>query len=345
MHVSAVPTDCGSRERVVPAKSLSTTAFGRVVACVDTSEVSRKVIPHAVVLANAVRAPLTVLHVLEIEPTAGIPADPVEWDIRRHSAHDHAMRVVRSHGGDVAEIDVRIIEGQPAEQICLWARSHKAGATVIGTRSNEGAPAWQLGDTARRLLDQASGMLLLVPATVADVPIVHYRRLLVPLDGSCQAESALPLAMRIAEAEDAELLLVHVVPVPELTEVGPLEAADIRLRQDVISRNEQVARQYLDRIRALVEERGIGARNLLLCDGDVRNQLTRLVVEESVDLVVLSAHGRTARADVSCGSIASYLVTHAQAPLLLKLNGTLASARRMIPGSGRNGRFLSRAAL
>ncbi|MCT8971439.1 universal stress protein [Microbaculum sp. A6E488] len=188
-------------------------------------------------------------------------------------------------------------------------------------------------------------MLLLVPATVADVPIVHYRRLLVPLDGSCQAESTLPLAMRIAEAEDAELLLVHVVPVPELTEVGPLEAADIRLRQDVISRNEQVARQYLNRIRALVAERGIGARNVILSDNDVRSQLTRLIVEEAVDLVVLSAHGRSGRADVSCGSVASYLVTHAQAPLLLKLNGTLASARRMIPGSGRNGRFLSRAAL
>jgi K+-sensing histidine kinase KdpD len=53
-----------------------------------------------------------------------------------------------------------------------------------------------------------------------------YRRVVVPLDGSRWAESVLPLAVRLAKASEAELLLVHVVPTPEMIEARPLEVED-----------------------------------------------------------------------------------------------------------------------
>lgn len=294
---------------------------GSVIACLDTSWLSEKVIPHAVAIAHALQASLTLLHVLEVAPKSDGPLDPCEWDVRRREAHDYIRRLASEWGDETCHIDTIVVEGQPAEQICLWARNQRVGLIAVGTHGDSGAVDWALGDTARKLVEKCSGALLLVPSSASDSDVMHYRRLLVPLDGSSRAESVLPLATRLAKAQDAELLLTHIVPVPELTEIGPLEVEDIRLKDAVIRRNERVARQYLERIRARIAEQGL-AVNVILRDGDVRGSLSHLAVEEEADLVIVSAHGRGGRADVSCGSIASFLVTHTATPLLIVLCGS-----------------------
>lgn len=320
MHASAVAANCNESQGAGVRDPLATMAFRRVVACVDTSEFSLKALSHAVALAKALRAPLTLLRVLEVASTAGAPQDPVEWNLRRREARDDVERLAGDRSAGYPHVEVTVIEGLPAEQIQLWARNHQAGLTVVGAHGDDGSGEWELGDTARKLVERTSGALLIVPSSAPDTPEVHYRRLLVPLDGSCRAESVLPLAIRLARAEGAELLLTHVVPVPELTEIGPLEAEDLDLRAQVVRRNERVARRYLERIRAPIAERGLGVRIVILRDGDARSRLARLAADEGVDLIVTSAHGRSGRADVSCGSVASYLMTHAPAPLLVVLD-------------------------
>jgi nucleotide-binding universal stress UspA family protein len=140
---------------------------------------------------------------------------------------------------------------------------------------------------------------------------------MVPLDGSARAESVLPIATRLAKVHDADLLIAHVTPAPELTKVGPLTAQDLELEQRVNARNERVARSYLDQIRARVSEAGVPARTVISRSGDARTGLARLVKRESVDLVVLSAYGRRGPRDIPCGSVAAHLLTHVTAPLLV----------------------------
>lgn len=317
---------------------------GRIVACLDRSRLSQKVIPYAAAIAQALQAPLTLLQVLEVAVKAGAPEDPVEWGIRRREAHEHIRRLASKWSDANVRIDTIIIEGQPAEQISLWARKQRVGLIVVGTQGDAGQGGWSLGDTARKLVEKASGALLLVPTSVPDARVVHYRRLLVPLDGSRQAESILPLATRLAKAEQAKLLLTHVIPIPELTEIGPLEAEDIGLREQMVRRNERVARQYLDRVRAGVAEQGV-AVDIILREGDVRDRLTHLVIDEAADLVMLSAHGRGDRLDVSCGSVAFHLLTHAAMPLLLLLRPSPPKGERIDTDNETKGRPPGRAVL
>ena len=345
MHVSAVAADNNVKQHVGEARNLSATAFRRVLACIDESEFSNKLIPHAVAVAEALHAPLTLLRVLEVAHHEGVPPDPIAWSIHRREAQDDIDRMARDQDRMCGSIDTIVVEGEPAEQICRWARANEMPLTVIGTSGGGGATEWELGDTARKLIDRATGAVLLVPSSVSHTRTVHYRRLLVPLDGSCQAESVLPLAISVAEAEEAELLLAHVVPTPELTEIGPLEADDHKLREQVASRNERVARHYLDRVRAGIAERGIAVRSIVLREGDARSRLARFIVDKVVDLVVLSSHGRTGRADVSCGSVAAYLLTHASAPVLMVLRGAERSIHSRPHMDHRGGRVSSRASL
>ncbi len=101
-----------------------------------------------------------------------------------------------------------------------------------------------MGATVHKVLMQTPAPVLLVPVE-APLPAAPYRRVVVPLDGSRWAESVLPLAVRLAKASEAELLLVHVVPTPEMIEARPLEVEDKKLQQALIERNEQAARSYL----------------------------------------------------------------------------------------------------
>jgi nucleotide-binding universal stress UspA family protein len=279
-------------------------------------------------LANALSARIALVRVLEVRPASEVLPDPIEWQLLRRQAQDDVKQLVRKHEGTSGVVAVHVIEGQAPEQICQWVDDHGIDITVIGTHGEGATTEWELGSTARKVIDRVSGSILVVPATAPEDATVHYRRIMVPLDGSSRAESAIAPAVRLATSEGGEVILIHVVPTPELTESGPLEAEDIELRDRLIQRNERVAAAYLDRTRSLLTDTGITVRTLILQDGDVRSGVTRAAIEEAVDLVVLSAHGRSGRSDVSFGSTAAHLIAHVPSPLLIVRRHPAVVARR-----------------
>ena len=291
-------------------------AFQHIAACLDGSECSHRVMPHAVTLARALHTPLVLLHVIEAGRREE-PADAVDWECRRQEAAEYLDTIVRRCRDHVA-MAVQILEGAAAEQICAWVERHSIDLTILASHGSGGQSGWRLSSTARKLIDRLTGSVLVVPTAVNPAPAVEqYRRLLVPLDGSARAESVLPIAAQIAKAADAELLIVHVVPLVQLTRVGPLEAGALDLCEQITRRNERVARAYIDRVRSHWAARGFRIRAALLHGGDVRSRLEHFIEDEDINLVVLSAHGQSARSEVSCGSVASDLLLHSAAPLLI----------------------------
>lgn len=275
---------------------------------------------HAAIVAAAFGAPLTILRVLETEPNIGTtPSDPLDWGIRQREARAYLARLVSLAGHREIDVQSELIQGRAAEQICCWTLQNGADLTVLASHGEHGRSEWSLSSTARKLVDVVPGSLLLVPADGGrgEARASRYGRIMVPLDGSARAESVLPIATRLAKAHEAELLIAHVTPGPELTRVGPLTAQDLELQQRVIARNERVARGYFDQIRARLSEAGIVARTTISRGGDARTGLVRLVRRERVDLIILSAYGRRGPRDIPCGSVAAHLLTHAVAPLLV----------------------------
>lgn len=287
-----------------------------VTACVDPSG-QAAVVPHARAIAQALGAPLTLLHVLEARPASEARPDPIEWDLRRHEAR-RALGRVASSSQPATGAGVALAEGPTADEICRFGAKDGQGLIVLGTRGRADARHNCIGGTAHNVLNRAPGSILLVPVEATAGPL-GYRRIVVPVDGSCWAESVLPLAVRLARANDAELVLAHVVPAPELTETRPFEPEDLLLRQRVVERNERAARDYLERIRAYLADMGLRVRVLSLRGDDVRVALARLIDAEGADLVVLSArgHGGSRHGDMRYGSVTSYLMTHAAIPLLI----------------------------
>jgi len=292
------------------------TKFRRIAACVDGSELGERVLPHALAVASALAVPVTLLRVIEGKAPGEPPEDPLGWDLRRKEAAEYLERLAAGCPKLVGTLEAQVVEGNVAEQICLWVEHHGADLTVLSSHGMSGASDWRLASNALKLAERAPGSLLVVPAAApACEGVARYRRVLVPVDGSLRAESVLPLATRLAA--DGELVLAHVIPVPELTEVGPLDAEDLELRDRLMRRNERVANEYLDRLRAQLAESGRSLRAIVLRGGDVRSSLTRLIADLGIDLVVLSAHGRGGRTHLPYGSVAAHLIAHSAAPILV----------------------------
>lgn len=289
-------------------------AFRHIAACINGSPASELVIPHALAIARAFGGRVTLLRVVEGGASGDLPADPIEWNIRRREARERLEQLASDSGADVP-IATDVLEGKPADEMRLWAERHHVDLTVLCSCDAAEPADWAL---ARTLLDQMPGSVLIVQAPVAThTPVGRYRRLLVPVDGSPRAESVLPLAVRVAASAAAELLVAHVVPSSGLTEVGPFDTEDVDLCERITRRNVRVATAYLDRLRARFGASGSLPRVMVLRDGDVRTRLERLVRDEAVDLVVLSSHGHSGRTSVPYGSVTADLVLHSPVPLLM----------------------------
>jgi nucleotide-binding universal stress UspA family protein len=124
-----------------------------VLVCIDTAASTRGLIPHAATMAEALHAPLTLLHVLDLPSQSDAPADPVEWTIRRHEAKGRVRRAAGEECPKLPELDIRIVEGRPVDQICRCMRELETAIAVVGTKADDTAADWELGETARKLID------------------------------------------------------------------------------------------------------------------------------------------------------------------------------------------------
>lgn len=284
-----------------------------VVACVDSSPNADTVLLHAAVVANAARARMTVLGVLE-PSTEQTPQDPVEWTLR-HSDLEIHLRERASRFGDL-HVDTAISDGAAAERICGWARDNAVDLTVLGRYGERSGYFAGIGGTARRVAEIVNGSVLIVPPSPHGKEPVRYRKVLIPLDGSSRSESALPLGFGIAASQNAEILLVHAAPNVDLTEATTLDAETVSLRDRLRRRNERAGEQYLRRIQSQLPPRPV-TRTRVLPSGDPRHTLARAAMDEHADLIVLSCTGQSGHPDMAVGSVAEYLITHMVVPVLL----------------------------
>jgi len=293
-----------------------------VVACIDRADNAQKIVPHAMEVARVLGVPTTFLQILETSPSRNLCPDPIEWNIIRHEARNALQRLARAH--TEAGIALELAEGQAAAEICRWTKEQPTELLVLGACQKDRGRNQGIGNIARGVLENATGSVLIVPLGDQSALTPSYKKILVPLDCSSWSESVLPFAIRMARAAEAQLVLAHVVPVPEITETEPLEAEDLALRKQVVDRNERVARTYLARIQRYAMEQGIRVRTAIARAEDVRSGLANLIRRERADLVALSprGHGRGHTSHLPYGNVAAYLLTHPSTPtLLVRSNG------------------------
>ncbi len=131
-----------------------------------------------------------------------------------------------------------------------------------------------------------------------------YRRILVPLDGSSAAETVLPWVECLADRENCELILLHVLEP---------HAPTLRHGQPHLSQRSE-AQNYLEGHRMRLQEKSIHARIWIIGAGqnfDLPASMVQAALDTGAGLIALCTHGRTDPGRWFFGSIAQRLMTAA----------------------------------
>jgi nucleotide-binding universal stress UspA family protein len=140
-----------------------------------------------------------------------------------------------------------------------------------------------------------------------------FSKIMVPLDGSAFAESALEPALAFAKAMDAEVILYRVAqPIPRTSALA--EMPDVY--NDVVAATYWEAEEYLRRISSLLDYDKVTTEYDPASLTAAELILDR-AVDDGVDLIMMSSHGRSGADRWVHGSITEKVLRGASCATLI----------------------------
>ena len=140
-----------------------------------------------------------------------------------------------------------------------------------------------------------------------------FRKILVPIDFSETAETALHYAKELARQAGAELILLHVLEDPMLLAAWPVMSGGpaVETGDEGVAMREQLKNLLTSEDRAQIKT----AVHVIVGD-PTGLAISRYAVEGEFELIVMGTHGRGALAHALLGSVAEQVVRSAPCPVL-----------------------------
>ncbi len=296
--------------------------FQSLAVPVDGSDFAEQALPLATRIALATRARVRLL--LVHRPPAVPLASGAE---RAYAALDRQVQEAevaylqrlarRLEEAGVARVEASVLSGPVADALEAEVDRWGADLVVMSTHGRGGLGRFWLGSVADRLLHAVTVPLLLVRPTAegAAPSPAGIERIVVPLDGSALAQSALEPAAALAALFGAELHLIRVVP-PTLYVAA---AVDLPYVYDpaLDAALEREATEYLAAQAAALRSRGLRVATQVDRNPVVAHAVLDAAEARSGAIVCLATHGRAGAGRVFLGSVADKLVRGASCPVLV----------------------------
>lgn len=251
-----------------------------------------------------------------------VAAEAREWAL--HSAEEYLAGVARLFS--LGRVKVRAMPGEePVEEILAVSRDEGIDLIAMSTRGRSGLGRWVYGSTADKLLQSSPVPLLLLRPREKKEGGLWEREpvdaLVVPLDGSGLAESALSYVEELARKMAFNISMIQVVPQVGMTyPVGEHYTYDPRLDRDM----ENAAVSYLRQKQAELQQKGFKVEYQVR-RGNPAAGIIDFAEERGSSLIVMSTHGRSGIGRWLLGSVADRVLRASFSPvLLLRSGGTVA---------------------
>jgi nucleotide-binding universal stress UspA family protein len=214
------------------------------------------------------------------------------------------------------EVGTRILPGFAKQEINRVAAEEDYSLVVVGSQGHSMVGEGLLGGVAYEVIHSARKPVLLVRIKMkqdaGNVCVQATRcdfseHVLFPTDFSENADHAFTYVEKLATDGARRVTLLHV-------QVKELIDPHLTHRLDEFN---EIDRGRLEKMKELLQKKGNAVIELELCYGSVFKEITRLVRERNVHLVVMGSQGRGFVKEIFLGSVSHNVARHADAPVLL----------------------------
>ena len=282
--------------------------LARILVPTDFSPACDHALAEAVAIASRSGAELHVLHVQVLRRSRyGWAAIPVIVDVEKVIADLSRKDLDKAVQNIQLPVISEVIPGLEAPAtIVNYCQQHNIDLIVMGSHTRSDLSRMFLGSVTAEVLRESPVSVLVMAPTDAPRPD-GYRQVLAPVDFSESSILALRQASAIASAQNAHLIVLHVVEppksVPYVSMRGPVEA----LRQR--------AAESLDK---LLDSAGLPREpaQTLVVIGRSDREIVRCASEQDVDLIVMGTEGLSGLSRLLVGSTTERVLRSAPCAVL-----------------------------
>jgi nucleotide-binding universal stress UspA family protein len=295
--------------------------FQNILVPLDGSEYAEQAIAVADGIARRSGGALRLVSVEEPLPALVLASGPEvareveleECDQLTHYLDSIAGAVRREvHGGTVG---TAVLHGPAATTLGEYAQSSAADLVVMTTRGRRRLNRWLLGSVADQLLRRSQVPVLLLHPRELPQP-TEFRHILIALDGEIEDSVLAPAIALGSLYAGAHYTLARVVE-PSLPIVMPLAPYLTPLDPERIARLVVEARDYLEKIHAQLQARGLEATSKVVVGLGVAAQVLQLAEALGAECIVVGTHSRRGIERLVLGSEAGRIVRGAAVPVLI----------------------------
>jgi nucleotide-binding universal stress UspA family protein len=293
--------------------------FKHILVPLDGSHLAEAAVPVAAYLARTLKAPVTLLHVIEQDAPAEIHRD------RHLTNSDQANAYLAKIASRKVVSSIKLdwhVHTAPVSDVTRSIVDHSADEfqpdlIVLTSHGNSGTHDLVFGTIAQQVAT-ASGTPVLLIKPSSKKESFKINRILIPLDNESVHDQALPISEELAVKFHAELSLICVIPT-----LGTLYGAEAATGQMMPTATtayleiaEEIAQEHFQSHLDEFQKLKIAA-TAEIARGDPAAVITRTAEEKKVDLIIFASHGRAGLDAFWNRSIAAAVARRTETPILL----------------------------
>ena len=309
------------------------TLCSNIIVPLDGSKLSAQALPAARLMANATRAPITLVRSFESLPDWHVDADHGRFSATMAAGeHDRTVadlaciRRRMEHWGVKSPVFVEAHEEPAHQAIISIANRDPSAMVVMSTHGRGGFSRMLTGSVTAKVVNAVRNPTLIVRCNKTDCPVVpqFFENIIVPLDGTAFAEHALDYAGELATTFGTRITLFRSTPGADYfrthSDWGHYSGAGFgfnepeEMARDLAHTSEDYLWKKADALRA----------RFPLFDVEVVNSrenpeygIVNLANRLDNGLVVMATRGRRAVGRALFGSVGDHVVRHSTTPTLL----------------------------
>jgi nucleotide-binding universal stress UspA family protein len=293
--------------------------YTRILLPLDGSKVAEQGLPYARFLAKALKIPVELLEVVDLEalrllanPERGRHID-ILLSEKIETGKSYLEAIAQSFQG--TQVTCFVEKGTPQDMVIERAATDKDTLIVMATHGRSGIQRWVLGSVADKVLHGSTNHLFLIRANEQGKAVGDgaLKKVIVPLDGSPLAETVLPYVVDLAKKMRLEVVLMRAYALPPSVtgeDYGFYSA-------DFLDQIEVEARDYL--AEKIKEVKGKGLENVssVVNVGYGAEEIITLARKTPDNFIAMSTHGRSGIKRWVLGSVTDRVVRHSGDPVLI----------------------------